>query len=127
MEGDEGPIPPPPAAPAASEQEEQQELDELEALIPPAAAAAAQGGGTGTNAAADDDDDDGLAEVYRDLQDALGEGPEEEEGEAGQEGDGGETLGAEALLERCERRLRGIEAALDDYEVRGNEWLAWIV
>lgn len=113
------PLPIPVPIPAALTAEEE---DELEALIPPATAAAA--------AARDDDDeeDDGLEEHYRALQDALGEGPGQGEGKGGEQGDGegegeeppAEALGAEALRERCARRLRGIEAALDDYEVRGN-------
>lgn len=89
------------------------EADELEALIPPAAG----------------HEDDGLAAAYEDLQDVLQDGqrpqqpqapvePGQEAEEAEEEGlPPPEALGAEALLERCQQRLRVVETALDDYDV----------
>lgn len=122
MEDAGPPLPPPPlpaplpAIPAPALTAVNEEEDELEALIPPTAAAAAAQGAGGA-----DEGYDELEEHYRGLQEALGEvpgqGPGHEEEEEGDEPPA-EALGAEALLERCVRRLRGIEAALDENEVR---------
>jgi arginyl-tRNA synthetase len=98
------------------------ELDELEALIPTTTTSAAAAAAAEAAEEGDEDDDDGLAEAYRDIQAALGEGEGEGEGQEQEEMEEEEApadaLGPEALLERCQQRLRRIETALDDYEVR---------